>query len=329
MFNKQTILASIISISLSTSIFAAEKLFKMDGKVYSTDELPAKQKQTMFDIELRHFRQLDALVDETILKLHFAELAKKSKKSEAEIEADVLSVKAASEKELKKFYNENKSKIPSNYTYEQVKPEIKRILEGKNRSEKRDALLAKLKKKHKVTLLAKEPESPTIEIKTEGFHTSGKSGSKVKIVEFADYQCPHCGEASKAFKKVMKQYGSKVELVYVDFPINRSGISRVVAEGAYCASKQNKYWDFHNMAFENQSKLTNNSPVEFAKKLKLKMDDFNKCLKSAEAKSYVIRGKEEGDRIGVSGTPAIFINGKRYMGGHSYEDVSGFIKKML
>jgi len=329
MFTKRSVIAAVASIALSATVFASENLFKMDGKTYSVDDLPAKQKQTMFDIKLRHYRQLDALVNETVLKLHFAEIAKKSKKTEAEVEADLLTAKAATEKELKKFYKENKAKIPATYTYEQVKPEIKRILEGKKSNEKRDALLVKLKKKRKVKLLATEPEAPTVEIKTNGFQMKGKKGAKVKIVEFADYQCPHCGEASKAFKKVMKKYGSKVELVYVDFPVNRSGVSRVVAEGAYCASKQKKYWEFHYMAFENQSQLTNSSATEFAKKLKLKTDEFNKCLKSAEAKSYVSRGKDEGIRIGVSGTPAIYMNGKRYMGGHSDKDISDYVKKLL
>ena len=77
-------------------------------------------------------------------------------------------------------------------------------------------------------------------IDTEGYPVKGKENSPVTIVEFADYQCPHCRQLSADLNDIYTKYKNKIKIVYIDFPINPSGVSEEIAHGAYCAYKQGK-----------------------------------------------------------------------------------------
>jgi protein-disulfide isomerase len=203
------------------------------------------------------------------------------------------------------------------------------VVKQEEMKKKRDAYLDKLKKDKKFALNLAKPESPLVDVKFDGFPTKGKEGAKVTVVEFADFQCPHCKAASESFKKVTEKFKDKIKYVYLDFPINPSGISRVVAEGSHCADEQGKYWDYHFKAFEGQSTLDKESPMKLAKELKLDEAKFKTCLDGTKAKALVEKGRAEGDRIGVSGTPYLLINGRRYMGAHTVEAISKEIETSL
>ena len=178
-------------------------------------------------------------------------------------------------------------------------------------------------------MLMPKPIAPKVNINSAGYPTKGKKGAKVTIVEFADYQCPHCKNASAEMKNIMKKYGDRVQLVYMDFPVNRSGISTRVAEGGVCADKQGKFWSYHDSAFASQSSLNNSSPTKIAEQLGLNMKDFSQCLASAKTKSKVAAAKAEAQRLGVSSTPTFFVNGERLMLQDFQRDMGDAIERAL
>lgn len=296
---------------------AADALYSANGKTFTEKELNVQSQQALFQARLEHHNRMESIAEGNLLQLHFEDIAKSKKKTVAEVEAELLSAGTPKDSELKKLYEENKSRIPPNVTYDQVKPDLIRYATQMKAVEKRKALVDQLKKSSKFKMLAQAPEAPVVSINSDGFPTKGSKGAKVKVVEFADYQCPHCGEAAKVFADLLKSYSSKIEYVFMDFPINSSGISLAVAEGAFCAQQQQKYWEYHEAAFKQQRSLTKESPKALAKELKLDSAKFDACLQSAEAKSFVQKAKSEGERVGVQGTPAIFINGQLYMGEHN------------
>lgn len=305
----------------------AAPLFKMGDKTYTAKDLPSSAQQALFDVDNEAFQRRKATVEGAVLDLYFDQQAAKQKKSKADIEAQELKVGDISEKEMKKFYEENKARVP--YPYEQVSGEIRNYLTAQKRQEKRQQLLDKVMKSQKVTMLVAAPVAPVVDINTAGFHTAGKSGSKVKIVEFADYQCPHCKAAAEAMTKLRKKYSNKVEFVFIDFPINASGISKMVAQGAYCAGLQNKYWEYHELAFEKQASLSKESPLTLAKDLKLNEGEFQKCYAGNAPTEFVDKARNEGERVGISGTPTIFINGRKYAGNNSFEALAKEIDAQL
>ena len=288
-----------------------EALFEYNGKKYARDELSGKVKNKIYEADLQSYRAKHSIIDQAVIELHIKHLAKTQKKSEADVEKELFGLKEPTEKELKKFYEENKARIP--YPFDKVKADIKRFVQDKAKSEKRHMIVEGLRKKKKFVPLVKEPVAPIVSIDSKGFARRGNAKSKVTVVEFADYKCPHCGEAARTFKSIYKKYDKKVNFVFVDFPL-RPGLSEKLAEGAACAGEQNKYWEYHTMAFEQQASSNEASVQSFADKVGLDKGKFKSCLSSGSGMSVVKKGRKLGESIGVSGTPAIYVNGKKVMG---------------
>lgn len=303
---------------------ADEKVLKYGDKTYRESDLPVSSQQVIFDTNSQHYAAMKAALENAILDIYLEEQATKKGKSKADVEKELLTVANPTEKETRKFYDENKERIP--YPYEQVKGEIERMLTQQERGKKRTQLVEKVMKEKSAQILIKEPVSPKVNLKVADFPAKGKSDAKVTIVEFADYQCPHCRRAAEAFKTVMEKYKDRAQLIFVDFPINPSGISRVVAEGSHCADKQGKFWEYHYKAYDGQPQLTMETPARFAKELGLDEKKFKECMDSGWAKKLVEQGQAEGQRVGVSGTPTLFFNGRKMNVGHDEESLGKAIE---
>jgi protein-disulfide isomerase len=301
----------IFAFLIVSKAASGQALYKLNGKVVQKSELPAGIGQSLFEAETKHRDMMQALIDESIFASHLEAEAKKRKKSQKDVAAELVKGKNPSESELKSFYEKNKARI--GVPFEQVKGELTNYLKSESEQKARSELVASLKKKGGFEFLVPEVEAPVLQIDTSGAPSKGLKGSKVKIVEFADYQCPHCKQAHEVLKKFMGKMAGKVEFVFMDFPINRSGVSRRVAEGAFCANQMGKYWEYHDLAFDKQDKLTNEYALEMAKTLKLDEAKFKACIDGADAKAYVQKSLNEGERIGISGTPSVYLNGKRVL----------------
>jgi protein-disulfide isomerase len=319
----------IAAVSLFTSIATgATPLLEYNGKKLQYEKLPASAQQLIYEIDLRSYQSKKATIEqEVILNLYFEELARAGGKSLSSVKASELKVKSPSAKQIKEFYEKNKHRIP--YPLEQVKGEIIKLLNQELVNNKKKSLIEKVSRDKKVKIYLKQPNAPKLNLAVKGFPKKGKAGAKLQIVEFADYQCPHCKHAAEMFKKVLPKYLDRVEFVYVDFPINPSGVSELVAEGGHCATRQGKYWEYHYLAFEQQATLSKKSPVELAKKLGMNSKKFSKCLGSKEIKDLVLRGKEEGQRVGVNGTPSIYFNGRKMNLGHDEAGIKAEIDKFF
>lgn len=312
-----------------SSVSHAQGLFTYGGKTYSDKDLSPAQQQQLFEISMQNYEQTKAAVDSFIFDLYVDEEAKKQNKSRTDVEKKLLEVKEPSDKAIKAWYESNKNRIPPNYQFDQIKGEIAKIVSQEEMKKKRDDLLDKIRKSKKFSFAMTAPTAPEVSVNVEGFPAKGKEGAKVTVIEFADYQCPHCKQASESLKKVTEKFKDKVRYVFLDFPINPSGISKVVAEGSHCAAEQGKYWEYHYKAFDGQSGLDKDSPLKLAKDLKLDEAKFKSCLDGTKGKAIVEKGRLEGERIGVSGTPYLLINGRRYMGGHTYEAMAKEIEISL
>ena len=139
----------------------------------------------------------------------------------------------------------------------------------------------------------------------------GSPDAKVTIVEFSDYQCPFCGRFFRsAFRPLVADYVNSGQVRYVvkDFPIESIHPFAVrAAEAAHCAGDQGKYWDMHDLLYETQQRLTPALIDAHAGTIGLDVKLFGRCLDGKKHAATVRRGLEEGERMGVSGTPAFFI----------------------
>jgi len=143
----------------------------------------------------------------------------------------------------------------------------------------------------------------------------GDKKARLVIVEFSDFQCPFCKAVIPTLHQLLKQYDGKVRLIFRDFPIpSLHPLAAKAHEAARCAAEQGKFWEYHDVLFERSPRLEQPELKQYARDLKLDGAAFDRCLDSGKTQAAVSADVVEGQRLGVSGTPAFFINGRMLVG---------------
>jgi protein-disulfide isomerase len=157
---------------------------------------------------------------------------------------------------------------------------------------------------------------------TERDHVQGPRNAPVTLVEYADYECPYCGEADAIIKEIQERMGDQLCFAFRNFPL--TGVhphAEHAAEAAEAAGGQNRFWEMHDLLFENQDALGDEALLEYAAEAGL---DISHWLHDMEAGTYLARVQEDlksGTRSGVDGTPSFFINGLRHDGGYDLDSL--------
>jgi len=144
-------------------------------------------------------------------------------------------------------------------------------------------------------------------------HVQGPVDAPVSLVEYGDFECPHCGRAYPIVKAVLKAMGPRLRFAFRNFPLRESHPhAEHAAEAAEAAGAQGKFWEMHDRLFERQFALDDEYLVEYATDLGL---DARRFAEELSAGVYAPRVREDfrsGVRSGVNGTPTFFIDGVRY-----------------
>jgi len=138
----------------------------------------------------------------------------------------------------------------------------------------------------------------------------GPDDAPVVIVLFTDFQCPYCARLEPTLKQVLDLYPDKVKLVYKNFPLSMHQYAMKAAIAALAAEKQGKFWEFHDLLFENYNHLNDAKIKEIALELNLDEAKFETDLNDPTLESKIRKDQRDGTRADVGGTPTIFINGK-------------------
>jgi len=158
----------------------------------------------------------------------------------------------------------------------------------------------------------------------------GPQNSPLTLVEYGDYQCPFCRLAHTVVRRLFSSFGNDLRFVFRHFPlteIHPHAFEAAVA--AEAAGRQGKYWEMHDLMFENQERLDTESLLGYASDLDLDLERFAENLGSDVLKEKVLADITAGTRSGVNGTPSFFINGYRYDGDWSYESLSRVLSTIL
>ena len=156
----------------------------------------------------------------------------------------------------------------------------------------------------------------------------GPKTAKVVLVEFADYECPYCQRVAPDVKKLKDEYGDRIAFTYKDFPLPNHSRAEKAAEAARCASKQNKFWEFHDELFHSKELDVDQLKAQ-ARALRLDSSQFDKCLDTGEQAAAVAKDKKEGLKLGISGTPSFFVNGHYLSGALDYAGLREVIEQQL
>jgi protein-disulfide isomerase len=273
--------------------------------------------------ELRR-RDLEMKINDLLLT---QEAQKRQLTARAVLEAEVTSkATAVTEAEAQKFFDQNKERI--NGPFEQVKYQIIQYLEEERREKLAGDFAARLRQAAGVQTFLTRPAPPVFEIGTDDQPVKGSASAVVTLVKFTDFQCPSCAAAHPVLDRVVAESGGRVRLVVRDFPLTQHEHAFKAAEAAEAAREQGKYWEYADILFRNQSALGVEQLRQYASALGLDRAKFDAALDSGKFAEQVRRDLLDGQKLGISGTPTIFVNGRRVRD-TSYESLKAAVNHAL
>jgi len=161
-------------------------------------------------------------------------------------------------------------------------------------------------------------------------HIQGLESAEVTLVEYGDYQCPHCGHAYPVVHQVQKQFGKRLRFVFRNFPLSEMHPqAEAAAEVAEFAGAQGKFWEMHDKLYENQERLGEALFLDLGERLKLSTTALRQALEQRTFEARVRADFKGGVRSGVNGTPTFFINGHRHDGSFDFEALVSAIHQAM
>lgn len=302
-----------------------------DEKITRADVLD-RVGQELDAIEAQYRRTKTKAIEEGINrilkeKVIDAEAAKKNMTMDQLIEAEAGPNLEPTEAEIADWYQRNQPRAGGR-TLDQVRGQITNVLKSQRLRAARDKLVQRLNDERKVVILY---QPYRLAFDNTGAPTLGKKDAPVTVVEFSDFQCPFCYQFAPTLKRINSEFGDKVQVVYRQLPIvTIHPFAFKAAEASLCAQEQEKFWQMHDAMFADQKKLGVADLKATARRLGMDSEKFNTCLDTGKFTEQVQKDMIEGNRYGITGTPAVFVNGIHLEGGAvPYETVAEVIKKEL
>jgi len=304
---------------------------RLDGEEITRAELDAwiqedwleQQLQQMTPAQEHEFRaeRLERMIDEQLLE---REAREQGVAPEALLSRQADDVEV-SDAEVKAFYEANQDRL-SSVSLEEIAPRIRDHL---SQRQAQDAVQRYLKSLRDGADVEVALQAPRTEVAATG-PALGPESAPVTVVEFSDFQCPYCARAAPVVKQLHERYPDSVRIVYRHFPLDSvHPQARPAAEASLCAADQDRFWEYHDVLFENARQLGEADLIRYAEELGLDMADFRTCLKEGRHARQVERDLEAGRRAGVTGTPSFFVNGRMLGGAQPLEAFVRIIESEL
>jgi protein-disulfide isomerase len=229
--------------------------------------------------------------------------------------------------EVQAWYNANPARTGGR-SLAQIESQIIDLIRNERRNTAAQTLQERLHKEYNVEYKL-EPLRATLN--NEGAPAVGDENAPITLVEFSDFQCPYCRGFVSTLNRLKETHGKQVRIVYRQYPIPSLHANAIkAAEASLCANDQGKFWEMHDLMFSEQDKLTVSELKEKAGRLKMNKSKFDTCMDNGRFVEQVQNDMKEGQLAGVTGTPALFINGIPVDGGAvTYETLVKLIEKEL
>jgi len=153
-------------------------------------------------------------------------------------------------------------------------------------------------------------------------HSEGSSTAPLTLLEYGDYQCPYCGAAHPVVKRLQKAFGKNLRFVFRNFPLTEAHpYALLAADAAEAAALQGKFWEMHDLIYEQQRFLEPDIIFVWAKKIGLDLKKFTNDMKQDGIAKRIREDRKSGIASGVNGTPNFYINGVRYDGSPDFDSM--------
>ena len=312
----------------ATAADRARVLATVNDKKITMGDIEDSLRPLIFNVQEQVYalrkRDLELKVNDTLLA---QEAQKKGVTTRALLDAEVSAkVPAVTDAQAQTFYNENKDRISGEFAA--LKPQIIQYIKEQKEQEATVAYAEQLRRAGTVQVNLTAPESPAFSIATDDQPAKGDAKALVTIVEFTDFECPSCAKQHPVLERIVNEFGDRVRLVVRDFPLSQHANARKAAEAAEAAREQGKYWEYVSVLFRNQSALGVDKLRQYATEVGLDRAKFDASLDSGKFSEKVQRDLIDGRKLGINGTPTLYINGKR-ISDNSYASLKSAIEAAL
>lgn len=340
------IAALFISIGYSASSFSRDA-FKINGKVTTYEDLMKLEQDKFYRIEKEKFQLIEGIAKQSYLDAYFKKMGDEQK----------ISADAARERYMEKHVKFTDKEIKETLAKYKDHPKLKELPKAEQESQIRNllkirgeqeivqAIISDGEKSGNLKVSYPRPSEPIYDIKITSadhvrYHADDSKALKpvkckgddcpITIVEYSEYQCPFCARVIPTTKQILKEYEGKVRWIVRDFPLDFHDRAKPAAIAAHCAGFQGKFWDMYSILFQNQRNLSDKDLNSYAEKIKLNKAEYDKCVAQPQKALAVIDANmQAGVSVGVTGTPAFFINGRRLSGALPFEEFKRIIDDEL
>jgi protein-disulfide isomerase len=324
----------VLSVCLLLSLFACQdpdrkKLAEVNGSAITAQDVERSAGRRLFQLNQQVYTLQRQKVEELIEQRLLSEEAKRRGVSiEALIEQEIdAKVPPVTDDDILTLYKANKDRIPVELA--KVKDQIRDVIKDQKLTSQRAAFLKNLRDKAKIVTYLKPPVVYRTKVDIADAPSQGPTSAPVSIVKFEDFECPFCKTVQPTLAAVLKKYDGKVRLVHKDLPLEQiHPQAQLAAEAARCAGEQGKFWEYHDTLYGNAPKLGADALKSYAKNIGLDAS-FEQCLASGKYKASVQKDLSEGAKLGITGTPTFFINGREVSGALPLESFAAIIDEEL
>ncbi|NIO33202.1 MAG: thioredoxin domain-containing protein [Gemmatimonadetes bacterium] len=283
--------------------------------------------QLEHDFRLQRYQLVEAALDRVVRdRLLDEEAEARGISTEELVEAETGGIEPVTDEEITEWYNRNEASLGGR-GLDELRPQIADYLDGTRRQQLVSQLAQRLRQDREVVFLL---EPFRVELRNVGAPAQGPANAPVTLTEFSDFECPYCGRFFPTLQRLKEEYGDRLRVVFRQFPLNNHPNAYGAALASLCAHEQGRFWEMHDLMFAEQDRLEVESLKEKAGRLGLDRARFDACLDSAHYAEQVRQDVQEGNRVGVQGTPAIYVNGVPVPRGNApYSVIAGMIDDEL
>lgn len=296
----------------------------LDGNPVTLADLEQKQAAKLLSARDQYYKAqreaLDQLIDDALLEMQ----AKRENLTVQQLlDRHIIGkIKNPTDDQLEVYYEG----VQTDQPFLAVRDKILETIRQRRIAKARKEYLNSLRLQANLEVLL---ASPSAEVALGNSPTWGPKNAPVLVIEFADYECPYCQKIHPDLKKLQEEYPGKVLFAFKDFPLPMHKHAQKAAEAVRCAGRQEKFWEFHDLLFQKGSGLEIAQLKEYARALKLDAASFDRCLDSGETAVGVKDDLEQGQRLGLTGTPSFFVNGHFFSGAVNYATIREIVEQQL
>jgi protein-disulfide isomerase len=325
---------AVISVTTSTATPPANEqelnrvFARVNNRTITSRDIEESLKPLIYSVQEQVYaaRKLD--LDMRINDLLLEQEAKRQNKTPEALLSSVIRTRLPiiTDQQAKAYYDSNKANLDGGF--DKLKLQIVGYLTQLEEQKLTTAYATQLRQNAAVQIYLTPPEPPTFKIAVDDQPTRGNPNAKVIVVQFTDFECAVCARQQSVLDRLVNEFETQVKFVVRDYPLPQNQHAQKAAEAAEAARDQGKYWEYVAVLYAHQSALKVENLKLYASQLGLDRAKFDAALDSGRYNAQVQRDVSDGNKIGVSGAPAFFVNGRRLVD-LTYEGLKAAIEKAL